>query len=366
MNTGRVLVALHALFLLPTLAAAEQWTQPSAGGPPRLAVMGDPGRSSFSSATPAVLRDMGYRMCVVWSVPPADPVAQRLLPVLLVERQHFTKEQYGRLRAYVRQGGGLVLIGYAANWLDTNGNQRRDKAEPEIRSKSGSGGLVDIVGAERVGETFLLRELRPVLHDPLCEGVEAASWHNPSMRDSCNCVTLRATTGTVACGMVRRKHDWSTGAGQVDAGVHALVVRREAGRGRCVWVGWTGIVGATRKGNRAAGRLLRNAIAWTVRGANIATQPGDADTPESQLWTPKPGRFAAAFDPAAPVRSDNVRTMMCHYTGRWHKVFGPPAQFAQWLADHHVEIIRVNRVTHQEVLPPHPTCFPRGQCRRVP
>ena len=342
MNAPRIVAASLAFYLLPAFAAAERWTAPPTEGRPSLAVMGDPARASFSSVTPRVLRDMGYRVRVVWSVPPADPTAQKLLPVLLIERQHFTKDQYATLRAYVHQGGGLVLIGYAANWLDINGNQKRDKGEPEIRSAHGSGGLVDVVGAERVGETFLLKALRPTPGDPIGEGVEAASWEDPTMRQCCNCVTLRATTGSIACRMVRRKHDWTTGAGEVDAGVHTLVVRRECGRGRAVWVGWTGIVAATRKGNAAAQRLLRNAIAWSAQGPDLAARADDADSPESQLWMPKPGRFLAALDPAAPAASDNVQTMMCHYTGRWHKVFGPPDKFAQWLADHHVEIVRVN------------------------
>lgn len=49
--------------------------------------MGDPGRSDFTNGTPAVLRDPGYRVRVVWSVPAGDTTAQPLFPVLLVERQ---------------------------------------------------------------------------------------------------------------------------------------------------------------------------------------------------------------------------------------------------------------------------------------
>lgn len=335
-------MAQVAVFLLPSFVTAERWTAPPAAGRPWLAVMGGPGQTAFSRTTPRVLRRLGYRLRVIESVPTADAMARRLVPVVLIERQHFTKEQYERLRAYVRQGGGLVLVGYAGNWLDANGNQKRDGGDPEIRGERGSGGLVDVVGAARVGGTFLLKELRPVSQDPVSEGVEAMSWDEPTMKERCNCVTLRAATGTVACRMVRRKHDWKSGPGDVDAGIHTLVVRRSCGRGRAVWIGWTGIVGATRKGNATAERLLRNAIGWVAQGADLARRPEDEDEAESQLWAPKPGRFVSSFDPALRPRRNNVQTMMCHFTGRWHKVFGPPAKFAQWLADHHVEIVRVN------------------------
>ena len=114
MNTGRVLAVLVASSVFPALRAAEQWTHPPADGEPSLAVMGDPGRGEFSATTPAMLRDLGYRVRVVWGVPPADPAVLRLLPTLLIERQHFTREQYDALRAYARQSGGLKPGGATA------------------------------------------------------------------------------------------------------------------------------------------------------------------------------------------------------------------------------------------------------------
>ena len=84
MNSFCVLAVLVAPFVLPALGSAERWTRPPADGEPSLAVIGDPGRREFSSTTPAVLRDLGYRVRVVWSVPPADPTVLRLLPTLLV------------------------------------------------------------------------------------------------------------------------------------------------------------------------------------------------------------------------------------------------------------------------------------------
>ena len=342
MNTRRALAASLALCLSPALAAPERWTALPATGRPALAVMGDPGRSAFSTATPTVLRNLGYRVRLVWSVPPNDPLAQRLLPVLLIERQHFTREQYDALRTYVHHGGGLVLIGYAANWLDVNGNQRRDQTEPAITGAHGAGGLVDVVGAGRVAETFMLKELQPVAGDPLCLGLEAVTWATPAMAQGCNVVTLKPTTGTVACRMVRQRFDWAKGPGEVEDGLHDVVVHSEFGSGRALWLGWTGIASAARQDNAAARCLLRNAIAWAAQDVDLAVRPDDADPIESQLWSPTPGRFTRAVAPDTPPRSNSVETMLCHFTGRWHKLFGPPAVFAQWLAERHVEIIRVN------------------------
>jgi len=312
--------------------------------------MADPGRDEFTTRTPAVLRELGYRVRVLWSAPNGDEVTRRMFPVLFIERAHLTAEQYEALREYARAGGGLVLVGYAANWLDADGNQRRDRGDPEITGEHGSGGLVDIAGAARSGLTYIIRELQPVTGDPLCDGVDAQSWNEPGMRRGGNVVTLKPTTGTVACRMVRQYHDWSKGAGDVEPGLHDLVVRREAGAGRVVWLGWTGIVNAARQGQASARRLLRNAVAWTARDTDLTAQANDGAPTEAKLWEPEPGRFAAAFDQGAPPATNNVETMLCHFTGRWHKLFGPPAQFAQWLADRHVEIIRVNVAACSRVL----------------
>ena len=336
-----------ALCLLPASVRGDDWTRPPVSARPSVTVVRDPSRTEFSYRTPAVLRQMGYRVRAVWSVPGADEATQRRFAVLVVERIHFTTEQYDALRAWVRNGGGLVLIGYGANWLDADRNQTREPTDPEIVGEDGAGGLVEVVGAARVGATFLLKRLQPAEGDPIAAGVEAVSWDKPAMAKHCNVVTLQPTTGTVACRMVRQKRGGDRGPGEVDEGMHALVVRRECGRGRAVWVGWTGIVGAARKGNAAAVRLLQNAIAWAARGADVALGPDDGKDGEAQLWQPTPGRYLAAFRTGRRPRSDNVQALMCHFNAgspdnSWCKVIGPPAEFAAWLAEHHVEIVRIN------------------------
>lgn len=330
-------------FVMGAAASAlpQTWTPlDTASVRPSLTVMADPGRTSFTYGTPRVLRGLGYRVCVVQGVPAAPPL-QQYFPVLLVERQHFTAEQYEELRDYVRHGGGLLLVGYAANWLDQDQNQVRDAPDPEIRVEGGSGGLTELVGGARIGVTGCLKQFIPVEGDPLVEGLAEVTFESPTMGDGMNVVPLRATTGVAAVRMRRTEYDYNEGPGDLIPETVDLVVRREVGEGRVLWTGWTGLITATRRGNETAGRLLANMVTWLRQGVDLQRTVAELAGAEGGG---EEGPFMRAFDARTPPRTDNVTTLLCHYTGRegWYNEIGGPEAFAQWLADRNVEVVRIN------------------------